>query len=146
MIFRKYGFNETNAQTYDRKKIKAKKCGKEYNVYDEIQAQNIDTDIKEVLKKYHCSMDAAIEIMQSRGGVVGIYSDIVELQEKAQDLPSLMKLQNYVQEQFDQLPLELKQKYGNNPEEFLKNAEIEFKKLQKESEPLNNKEPDNANK
>lgn len=147
MNFRKYGFNETNAQSYDIKKITATKCGKTYNVYDAIQAANVDTDIKEVMKKYHCNNDTAAEIMLQRGGLNGVYADIFELQEKAQDLPSLMQLKDHIQKEFDNLPLELRQKFGNSPEEFLENGIAELKKTQKSQENnLEKGENKNANK
>lgn len=130
MNFRKYGFNETNAQTYNHKKIFATKCGKKYNVYDAIQAANVDTDIKEVLKKYHCTADEAAAIMEQRGGIKGIYADIVAIQEKCESMADLMQFKDYVQNEFENLPLEMRQKYGNNVEEFLKNANKELQAAQ----------------
>lgn len=121
------------AQNFDINKITETKCGQTYNVFDRIQAANIDTDIKEVLRKYGCTIDEGVEYMKRRGGMQGIFADISKLQERAQSLPELHNIQREAQETFDQLPTEVKQKYGNNLEEFLKAAENFAKNQKKET-------------
>lgn len=136
MKFAKRGERHPQQQEFDRKKITLTKAGETYNVYDAIQAANVDTDIYEVLKKYHCTTDQAVEYMQNKGGIKGVYQDIVELQNKAQNLADIFEIQQEAQMKFDLLPVEIKQKYGNNLSEFL----TEMQKENKETEPLEKKE------
>ena len=145
MKFRTYESKEIIRQDFDKDKITVTMCGQTVNQYDRIQAANIDTDIKEVLKKYHCTTDLALEIMQKRGGITGIYEDITQLQEKIQSLPDLIKFKDHVQTEFENLPLEMREKFGHNPESFLQNAQKYLSEKNKESNINNTGDKQNAN-
>lgn len=128
--FYKYGDRDRKQQTFDKEKITITKAGKTYNVFDAIQAANIDTDIYEVIKKYHINESEAVNLMLERGGEQGVYGDIVALQEKIKDIGDVQQIAQQAKEMFEQLPAEIKTKYGNDLEQFL----IEQKK--KQSEPV----------
>lgn len=121
--FAKYGDRNRKSQTFDRKNIFVEKCGKKINCYDAIQAANIDTNIYEVMKKYHCTEDQAAEYMKEKGGVQGVYADIRELQTKMQDIGDAIGLVQTAQQMFENLPVEVRKKYGHNLEVFLKEQE-----------------------
>lgn len=133
MKFAKRGDRLIVKQEFDKDKIFVTKAGKTYNVYDAIQAANVDTDIVEVMKKYNLTEDKAAELMEERGGVQGIYKDICEMQKTAQTLPELMQVGKNAQELFDNLPLEVKSKYGNDLSKFLKDQKEQD---EKQSEPV----------
>lgn len=107
-------------QSFDKENITTTKGGKTYNVYDAIQANNVDTDIYEVLKKYHCTEEQGIEYMNEHGGVKGVYQDICDLQKRGGTLADFLDIQSEAQSMFEQLPVEVKQKYQNSLADFLK--------------------------
>lgn len=130
-------------QSFDKENITITKGGKTYNVYDAIQANNVDTDIYEVLKKYHCTEEQGIEYMNEHGGVKGVYEDICNLQKRGSTLADFLDIQSEAQSMFEQLPVEIKQKYQNNLADFLKeNAKKENAKKQ-ETEPQTDKKQNN---
>lgn len=123
MKFGKRGDRTIVQQTFDKDKIFVEKAGKKINCYDAIQAANVDTDIYEVMKKYHCQEDTALQLMQERGGEKGIYQDIREIQENCEDIGDIIALQQQAQQMFEELPVEVKTKYGNDLTEFMKAQE-----------------------
>ena len=137
--FFKYGDRNPKPLKMDIKNITLTKAGKTYNVYDAIQAANVDTDIYEVMKKYHCVADEAVQYMQERGGEKGVYMDIRELQKQVQDIGNIHDIARKAQEMFDALPTEVKSKYGDNLDGFMQEMQ---KKYNKENEP----EPQNLEK
>lgn len=144
MKFAKRGDRKIVQQNFDKEKIMLTKAGKTYNVYDAIQAANVDTDIYEVLKKYHCSTDQAVEFMKEKGGMQGIYGEFAELQTKCQSMQDVLSLKQKADELFYNLPVEVRSKYGHNLEEFFKDLE---KNSKKQTEPVNEKgEVDNEQK
>ena len=120
-------------QEFDKEKIFVERCGEKINCFDAIQAANVDTNIYEVMKKYHCQVDEATELMQRRGGTQGIYADIVEMQENIKDFGDIKKVFDKANKLFEELPSEIKDKYGNNLEEFFKDQE-KIAKQQKATE------------
>lgn len=131
--FYKWGDRERKSQNYDKEKITLTKAGKTYNVYDYIQAANVDTDIYEVMKKYHCMESEAVKIMEEKGGEKGIFLDIRALQGKIQDIGDVQKVAQEAQEMFENLPAEIKSKYGNDLSLWFE----EQKKKEKEAEQNN---------
>lgn len=129
--FRKWGDRNPVQQEFDREKITITKAGVTYNVYDSIQEANVDTDIVEVMKKYHCQQDDAIKFMEQKGGMKGIYADFAQLQEKAQTIPDLFVLKQHSDELFANLPSEIREKYGCNLEEFFKDLNERAKEINK---------------
>lgn len=135
--FFKRGDRNRKQQDFDKEKIFVERCGQKINCFDAIQAANVDTNIYEVMKKYHCQEDTAAQLMQERGGEQGIYMDIVELQNKIQDVGDIQEVVEKANTMFEQLPAEIKQKYGNNPKEFYKAQEKIFKDLKELQEKQN---------
>lgn len=128
MKFGKRGDIRKAVQHFDKEKIMLTKAGKTYNVYDAIQAANIDTDIHEVLKKYHCTTDEAVEFMKQKGGMQGIYGEFTELQEKCKSLGDAIKLKEHADELFYNLPIDVRNKYGHDLSKFFKDLEENAKK------------------
>lgn len=107
-------------QHFDRKKIFVEKCGQKINCFDAIQAANVDTNIYEVMNKYHCVVNEALEILKQKGGIKAFYADLTSLQTKIQDIGDVQEAALKAQRLFAELPSEIKSKYGNNLEEFLR--------------------------
>lgn len=138
MKFAKLGDRNRKQQEFDKEKIFVERCGQKINCFDAIQAANVDTNIYEVMKKYHCQQNDAIELMKERGGEQGIYMDIAELQNQIKDIGDVQKVMQRATMLFEQLPAEIKQKYGNNAVEFYNAQEKIFKDLEdlkKQTEP-----------
>lgn len=112
--FYKWGDRNRKNQDYDKEKITITKAGKTYNVYDAIQAANVDTDIYEVMKKYHIMEDEAIKLMEEKGGEKAIFQDIRALQAKIKDIGDIQQVAQEAKEMFENLPVDIKSKYGNN--------------------------------
>lgn len=115
---------------FDRKKIFIERNGKKINQYDEIQAQNIDTDIYKVIEKYHGNEKAALEAMQNNMPLM--YGEF-----KNMDLKDLELRHKKNMEMWNELPLTIREKFHNNPNEFAKEGEQwlqeEVKKLQEQT-------------
>jgi hypothetical protein len=124
-------------QNFDKEKIMVKKACGEFNVYDMIQEGLPDTEIYTVLEKYNCTVDEAKERMkgnlQKLQGVFDMNKSFVDtMQEKIN-----------AENAFNDLPLDVRDKFGNSLERFLKEGrkyvEEEIKKDQeaaKEQEQL----------
>lgn len=122
-------------QSFDKEKIFVTKQGQKINCFDAIQAANVDTNIYDVMQKYHCQENEALELMKARGGEQGIYADIVELQNQIKDIGDVQAVAQKAQRLFEQLPTEIKSKYGNDLNEFFKEQ-----KKAKEAEELKKKQ------
>lgn len=139
MNFRKFGDIPNAAQSFDKDKITVTKAGKTYNQYEFIQTANVDTDIYEVMKKYNLQQDEAVEYMNSKGGIKGIYADLTKFQEECINKGDLTKYQEKANEMFELLPADIKSKYENNLEQFLLDM---TKQQQKQQKGENNAEPE----
>lgn len=135
MKFGKFGDRNKKQQTFNKETITLTKAGQTYNVYDAIQSANIDTDIKEVLKKYHCTPDEAVEFMKEKGGMTGIYGEFAELQEKCTTMQDVITLKQNADELFYKLPVEIRNKYGHNLEEFFKDLNQKAKEIKERNIP-----------
>lgn len=133
--FRKRGDRKVVRQHFDKEKIFITKHGQTYNQYDSIQAANVDTNIYEVMKKYHCMADQAEEIMRQKGGMPGVFGDFQELQKQIQNFADIEKVKNRAQKMFEALPLEVREKYGHNLGNFLEDSK-KFQQEQKKLEKL----------
>lgn len=114
------------SQSFDRKKIFLKRGGKTYNVYDEIQANNVDLNIYEILEKYNCSKDIAPSqagaLINNANKMNGMYGDFTQLQEIG-DARDIIAFQNKANEMFLQLPLEIRKHFDNNALKFANEGE-----------------------
>lgn len=138
MKFAKRGDITNKPQEFDREKIFIEKGGQKYNVYDAIQAANVDTEIYEVMKKYNCMEDEAQKFMEKNGGMKGIYADLSILMNNAQTLGDIMAIQRDAEQKFNNLPVEIREKYGQNLEQFLLDVEKESKKLAEQKAEIKN--------
>lgn len=85
------------------------KVGEE-NIYDYIQSFAESVDINNILKRYQNGEDGVLERVQ------GFYFDTTQLPKTMSDL--LNKI-NFAESEFEKLPVEFKEKYGNDFEQFL---------------------------
>lgn len=142
--FFKYGDRNRKQQEFDREKITITKAGVTVNVYDQIQANNIDTDIYDVAKKYHMMPDEAVELMKERGGEQGVFMDIREIQDKIQNIGDVINVAKEAQNTFENLPLEIRQKYGHDLNIWYKDQqkakENELRKKENETKETNPKQ------
>lgn len=145
MKFAKRGDRNRQQQDFDKEKIFVERCGQKINCFDAIQAANVDTNIYDVMRKYHCQQDEAVQLMQARGGEQGIYADVIELQRRIQDIGDVQQVMQRATMLFEQLPAEVKQKYGNDAITFYKSQDQIFKdlkQLDEQTKPDNNKAGD----
>lgn len=123
-------------QNFDKEKIMVKNAAGEFNQYDRIQEGLGDTEIYTVLSRYNCTVDEAKERMKSNlKEIHGIFDmdtkfvDVVQANLKAE-------------EQFNLLPLDVRDKFGNSVERFLKEGksyiEEEIKKQNELKNPIIN--------
>ena len=115
--------------------------GVEYNRFDRIQEANKDLNIYEVLKKYNLSDDlcTAEQYYKNLNGPKGTIADITALQQFAHpgEMLTYIKKANNL---FMRLPIELRQKFDNNAELFVKEGpkylqNLINQKLQPKQEP-----------
>ena len=97
-------------QEFDIKHTTYKKCGKEINVFDEIQANREDTEIIPTLRKYGNLKPLEID-------AEGMYGEF-----KAMNLEDAYAVTEKAQELYDQLPAEIKKIFNDDPKEFLNKA------------------------
>lgn len=106
-------------QRYNKDTISIIKAGKRINVYDMIQANNVDTDIYKVAAKYgmvNREMECAQTYMQHNA---------VQLAEELQeytDLRGVMDRQIKAKQLWEGLPLELRAKFNNDIYQFMDNG------------------------
>lgn len=105
-------------QSFDRENITIKKAGKEYNVYDKIQEAREDTEIYQTLEKYGC-IDRMMLDHQ------GVYDDFTQYG----DLRTLKEQQMKANDMFYNLPLDVRQKFNNDVNQFMKDGQKFVKKM-----------------
>lgn len=109
------------AQNFDKEKIFITKAGKTFNVYDSIQAANVDTDIYKTLEKY--------------GSIEPMYRKNVE--EIAQEFTEFLSLRDVqeknikAQNMWNNLSAGVREEFKNNIYEFMQNGEKWIKEQQK---------------
>lgn len=126
-------------QFFDKEKITVTICGDTYNQYERIQANDVDTNIYDVMKKYHILPELALEKMQARGGIKAFYGDISEIQERCHSLSDAILAVEDFKQKFENLPSEIREKYGNN----LQNALEDYKKQTQVTEQQKNEPKQN---
>ena len=119
----KYMERTRKAQVYDKDNIFVEIRGQKVNVYEMIQEAREDTEITEVLKRYGCIERLGIDPKKTYDSLIEINDlrDIYEAKAKADKL-------------WEQLPIEVRQEFNNNANEFMKNGEQWLKdKIAKET-------------
>lgn len=109
------------SQKFDREKMNFIQGGIEYNRFDKIQEANKDLNIYDVLKKYNLSDDlcTAEAYLNNLNGPKGTIADITALQEFAH-AGEMLEYAKRANQMFMNLPIELRQKFDNNAELFIK--------------------------
>lgn len=133
--FYKRGDRTKTSQTFDVENTFIVQAGKKINVYDMIQENSEDTDIYKTLEKY--SSLEKIEMDHE-----GAFAEIEEIQ----DLRDFQQKQERANNLWLNLPLEIREKFHNNPYEFqekgkawLEEIHAEKAKIEKEKEIEENK-------
>lgn len=133
-------WRERKAQDFNREEITIKKAGKEYNVYDAIQEAREDTEIYPTLEKYGCldrmMLDKELTLADFKE-----YNGFADLRDYKQQ-------QIKAKEMFYNLPLETRQHFNNDINQFIKDGEKYVNELIKQdlekaktpTEPTNNGE------
>lgn len=119
-------WRERKAQEFDKEKITLKKAGKEYNVYDAIQEAREDTEIYPTLEKYGC-LD---KLMLDKEMTLADFKDYSGYA----DLRDLKNQQIKAQEMFYNLPLETRQHFNNDINQFVKDGKSYVENLIKEEQ------------
>lgn len=129
MKFKYNDWRERKQQHFDKDKITLKKAGKEFNVYQYIQENREDTEVIPTLEKYGC-IDRMILNKEE------MYQDFTNFK----DLRTLNDQIRKADEMFNNLPIEIKQKFGNNKSMFMAEGEKwlaeEIKKEQEKNKPV----------
>lgn len=108
--------HEVLSGKYDKEgRLVLEKVGEE-DVYDRIQSYAEMTDINNIMKRYQQGEEDVLERTQ------GIYMDATSLPENMADL--LNKL-NHAEDEFEKLPPEIKNKYGDDFAQFICQFQIE---------------------
>ena len=122
MKFWKYGDNKRTQQKFN-KDITFIKYGKPIKIYDFIQESANETDIYKNLEKYG-SIENALAIMNRiRPQIMGDF-------EKLEDLRSIEEKRIQVENIWNQLPVEMKDKFNNNISDFMDNGYKFFKEME----------------
>lgn len=112
-------------QEFDRRKISFEKYGKDVNVYDYIQSNNVDTDIYEVAKKYNNGIaDVTTCASYMRKNLNELSEEFAEMQ----DLKSVLEKQIKATNMWNALPVSVRAAFNNDKAEFLDNGENWLKK------------------
>lgn len=119
-------WRERHSQEFDKEKITLKKAGKEFNVYDAIQEAREDTEIYPTLEKYGC-LD---KIMLNKELTL---ADFKEYKGYA-DLRDIKEQQIKANEMFYNLPLETRQHFNNDINQFVKDGEKYINELIKQEQ------------
>lgn len=110
-------------QSFDHTKITYVKCGKEINIYDEIQANRTDTEIIPTLRKYGNLKPLEIDYQ-------GMYGEFQKM-----DLRDVFEQRDKAVEMFNELPAEIKNEFNNDPHEFMLKAPKWIEEKIKTSQP-----------
>lgn len=119
---------EIKGKEFDLKET-VMKAGEPYCYYDRIQSARADTEIIETLHKYGC-LDKMIVNKEL------VYADITDF--KNTDYRSLKEMTMKADEMWNKLPAEIKAKFENNRDIFMRDGE---KWLKEEIEKTQPKEP-----
>jgi hypothetical protein len=107
----------------DVKKPKLIKAGKEFDVYDWIQAAREDTEIYPTLEKYGSLKRMEIDVNT-------LYGDITEIK----DLRDIHDMIKKSEEIWEGLPVEVRREFNHDKQRFMNEGEEWIKKLKDEQE------------
>ena len=113
MKFKCMDWRERKQQTFDRKKITVTMAGNTMNVYDRIQEAREDTEIIPTLEKYGC-IEGHMQVDPKK-----MYADFTGLT----DLRGVLDAKIQAENLFYSLPLEEREHFNNDINQFTKNGE-----------------------
>lgn len=135
MEFKFQNWRERKQQHFDKDKIMLKKAGQEFNVYDSIQEAREDTELEVTLYKYGC-----LDRIQMN------YNKTFDDFTKFKDLRGSLEQMHAAKEMFYNLPIDVRQKFNNDINQFTKNGEKWLKsEMNKEAKNANTKVDINNN-
>lgn len=137
-----FGPYEHYGQKNDIRKTTYTKYGKEVNVYDEIQANRVDTEIVPTLRKYGNLKPLEMDYQ-------GMYGEFQNM-----DLRDVYQAKDKAEKLYNELPADIKAQFNDDPREFMEKApkwlDEKIKTLQaqqpKPTEPTNKEEPTEGDK
>lgn len=110
------GKPEEFSQSFDKDKIFVNIDDEKINVYEKIQAANVDTDLRQVMIKYGCKREQGVEFMsrwaKSREGFFGDFTMFQTGAIGENVIEGNLKMQKF----WKKLPLELRKKLNNDME------------------------------
>lgn len=112
LTFKFQKWREKKAQHFDKDNITLTKAGITYNVYDKIQEAREDTEIMATLIKYGC-IEGHIKVDAGK-----LYDDFT----KYSDLRGVLEQKKAAENMFYNLPLDVRQSFNNNIDDFTKNG------------------------
>lgn len=117
-------FRERKQKAFNPDEITIEKAGKTINVNQWIQEGREDTEIYPMIEKYHGKEN----IPQKLGAIIG---DLTEYQ----DLRSVIEKEKHAQNMWNNLPLEVRQHFGNDKYRFIEDGMKWATDYQKSLEP-----------
>lgn len=111
-------WRERKQQHFDKENITLTKANKTFNVYDYIQEGREDTEIEPTLKKYGC-------IPTIREDNEALYQSFGEYK----DLRGVLDQKIKAEQMFYSLPVETREKFGNDINKFTKEGGTYVKKI-----------------
>lgn len=110
-------YRRKTTQTFDPEKIMVTQKGVTFNVYDRIQEFEPSTNFYKVLETYNCTKDEAVERMKGR------FTELKEVVDMGKSYAEHLMEINKAKAEFEALPVNVKQKFGNNIINFIENGE-----------------------
>lgn len=124
MKFKYLYWREKKAKEFNRENIFIEKAGVKYNVYDMIQEAREDTEIVPTLEKYGC-LEGHMQIDPQK-----MYADFTGLS----DLRGILDAKINAENLFYKLPIEERQHFNNDINQFTKNGKSYFENKIKEAQ------------
>lgn len=114
--FKKHQTNTSVAQCFDKEKITVKRKGKVQNMYDWTQATAGQNDYYQVLEKYHGDDSAA------KAELIKNAQDIGDELRNINSMEDIWEMEKASLNSWNNLPLSVRQEFGNNRANWQKNG------------------------
>lgn len=104
---------ETFSQKFDKDEISITIDDEKINVYKQIQAANVDTDLRQVMLKYGCTREQGVDFMKKFNSAEGFFGDFTELQNGNLGT-NILDGQKKLMKFWNKLPADLRAALNNN--------------------------------
>lgn len=104
---------ETFSQKFDKDEISITIDDEKINVYKQIQAANVDTDLRQVMLKYGCTREQGIDFMKKFNTAEGFYGDFTKIQNGTLGT-NILDGQDKLMKFWKKLPADLRAALNNN--------------------------------